>query len=197
MGGGAFLGDERFFTEPLPAGERSDQFRSNYASGGRLIFGGEYSLSRILGVEGSYAVGHNNLQLANLTQSQTLSYGVRSQRVSGNLMLHSPLAFLGLRPYATVGLEYDHLGPTSQAKTLAFTQGFAGQLVTLGASNQVGFNYGGGAEWSFLPDLALRLDVRDHITGTPTYGLPHARFPVSGAAEDVEFSAGLSFHFGK
>jgi opacity protein-like surface antigen len=197
MAGGSFLGNERFFSQLVPAGENREQFRSNYASGGRITFAGELSLGRILGVEGSYGYGRNNLRLANLTQSQTLGYGVRAQRLSANLMAHSPVALLGLRPYATAGLEYDHLGPTSDAKTLAFTQGFAGHLVTLGASNQAGFNYGGGAEWNFLPDLALRLDLRDHITGTPTYGLPHLLFPVSGTAHDVELSAGLTFHFGK
>ena len=197
MGGGSFLEDERFFNQPSAGEGAADRFRSNYASGGRLIFGGELSLNRILGFEGSYAAGHNNLDLTNLGESRTLGYGVRTQRLSANLLGHSPVALLGLRPYVTAGLEYDHLGPSSRAKTLAFTQGFAGQLVTLGASNQVGFNYGGGAEWSFLPDLALRLDVRDHVTGTPTYGLSHARFPVSGAAHNVELAAGLSFHFGK
>lgn len=191
MAGGSFLNDERFFSQS------SDQFRSNYAAGGKVTFGGELSLGDILGVEASYGFGHNNLRMANLSESETLGYGVGTQRVSGNLMLHSPVAFAGLRPYGTAGLEYDHLGPTSEAKTLAFTEGFAGNVVTLGASNQFGFNFGGGAEWSFLPDLALRLDLRDHLTGTATYGLPHSLYPVSGTAHTLELSAGLTFHFGK
>lgn len=195
MAGGSFLNDERFFSQVV--GESSDQFRSNYASGGKITFGGELSLNRILGFEASYGFGHNNLRMTNLDQSETLGYGVRTQRVSGNLMAHSPVALLGLRPYVTGGLEYDHLGPTSEAKTLAFSEGFAGNLVTLGSSNQVGFNFGGGAEWSFLPDLALRLDLRDHLTGTPTYGLPHSLYPVSGTAHNIELAAGLTFHFGK
>jgi len=191
MGGGSFLEDERFFTS------LGDRFRSNYASGGKITFGGEFSLAPVFGFEGSYGYGRNNVRVTDLATSQTLGYGVRTQRLSANLVAHSPIPVLGVRPYATAGLEYDHLGPTGQAKTLAFTQGFADQLVTLGASNQVGFNYGGGVEWSFFPTLALRLDLRDHITGTPTYGLSSARFPVSGAAHGVELSAGLTFHLGK
>jgi opacity protein-like surface antigen len=200
MGSGSFLENERFFSVSRvilpPTLPPAQQFRSNYASGGKVTFGGEISTANVLGVEVSYGYGRNNLRVTDLGGSQTLGYGVRTQRVSGNLMVHSPTAFLGVRPYATAGLEYDHFGPTSQAKTLAFTQGFAGQLVTLGASNQVGFNYGGGAEWSFLPAVALRLDLRDHITGTPTYGLPRAVFPISGTTHDVELSAGLTFHLG-
>ena len=194
MGGGSFLKDERFFTQ-LVGG--SDQFRSNYASGGKFIFGGELSIGQILGVEASYGFGHNNLRMTNLSESETLGYSVHAQRVSGNMMVHSPVAFAGVRPYGTVGLEYDHLGPTSDAKTLAFTEGLAGNVVTLGAANQFGFNFGGGAEWNFLPDLAARLDFRDHITGTATYGLPHQLYPVGGTAHTLELAAGLSFHFGK
>jgi len=191
MGGGSFLEDERFFTR------LGDRFQSNYASGGKITFGGEVSLAPVFGFEGSYGYGRNNLRVTDLAASQTLAYGVRTQRLSANLVAHSPVPVLGVRPYATAGLEYDHLGPTSQAKTLAFTQGFADQLVTLSASNQVGFNYGGGIEWSFVPALALRLDLRDHITGTPTYGLSSARFPISGAAHGVELSVGLTLHIGK
>ena len=150
MGGGSFLEDERFFTR------LGDRFQSNYASGGKITFGGEVSLAPVFGFEGSYGYGRNNLRVTDLAASQTLAYGVRTQRLSANLVAHSPVPVLGVRPYATAGLEYDHLGPTSQAKTLAFTQGFADQLVTLSASNQVGFIYGGGIEWSFFPTLALR-----------------------------------------
>jgi opacity protein-like surface antigen len=191
MGGGSFLQNERFFTAV------GDRFRSNYAPGGKITLGGELSLGDVAGFEGSYGYGRNNLRLRDLTESETLGYGVRSQRFSANLMLHTPTSVLGVRPYGTAGLEYDHFGPTSQAKTLAFTEGFANHLVTLGASNQVGFNFGGGAELSLLPALALRLDLRDHITGTPTYGLSSAQFHVSGAAHNVELSLGLTLHLGK
>jgi len=191
MGDASFLKNERFF---LASGER---FRSNYASGGKITLGGEFSLAKVLGLEGSYGYGRNNLRVTDLSASQTLGYGVNFHRVSANLVVHSPISFLGVEPYATGGVEYDHLGPTSQAKTLAFTQGFTEQLVRLGASNKVGFNYGAGAEWSFFPTLALRLDLRDHVTGSPTYGLASSRFPISGVAHDVELSAGLVFHIGR
>ncbi len=74
--------------------------------------------------------------------------------------------------------------------------------MVLGASNKLGVNFGGGVEWGFLPALGLRLDLRNHITGTPTYGLPQqsttgAIFPVSGKANNLEFSAGITFHLGR
>jgi Outer membrane protein beta-barrel domain len=191
MGTGSFLENERFFTNA------NQRYRSNYASGGKIIFGGEFPLSSIVGVEGSYAYGRNNLRVTNLGIPQTVGFGIRTQRISANLVGHSPVSLLGVRPYATGGLEIDHFGPTSQAKTIAFTQGIAGQVVTLGAANKLGVNFGGGLEWSFFPLLAARLDLRDHITGTPTYGLSGARLPISGAAHNVEFSLGLVVHVGK
>jgi hypothetical protein len=204
-GTGSFLKDERFFTicfaqaacGPSIGPPTLGRFRSAYASGGKVILGGEYSLAKVLGVEGAYGYGHNNLRMANLDTSQTLGYSVAAQRLSANLVAHSPTPLLGVRPYVTAGLEYDHLGPTSQAKSIAFTEGFAGQLVHLGANNKLGLNYGGGVDWGFLPTLALRIDLRDHLTGSPTYGLSGRIYPISGAAHDVELSVGLVFHVGK
>ena len=192
MAGGSFLQDDRFFSNLS-----LQRLQSSYASGGKLTLGGELSMAQILGLEGSYSYGHNNLRIRNLDVSQTLGYGVRMQRLAINAVAHSPISLLGVRPYATAGVEYDHLGPTDRANRLAFRQGFAGQTLTLGSSNLLGLNYGGGAEWSFFPTLALRLDLRDHVTGTPTYGLSSRQYRVSGAAHDTEVSVGLVFHIGK
>lgn len=191
MGGGSFLYNTRTFTQ------LGDEFRSDYASGGRVTIGGEVTPWRIIGIEGAYGYGRNNLRITSRDENQTLGYGVRCQRFSSNLLLHSPVSVLGMRPYATGGLEFDHLAPTDQAKLTAASQGFANQSVLLGANNKIGVNYGGGTDISFFPFLALRLDVRDHITGTPTYGLSSARFPVHGAAHDLEASVGLVFHVGR
>jgi opacity protein-like surface antigen len=192
MGSGSFLENSHVFSNPF-----GEQFGSNYASGGKVTLGAEIPLVKFLEFEGSYGIGRNNLRVTDLSSSQTLGYGVRTQRWSGNVVVRSPASFLSVRPYATGGLEYDHLGTTGQAKSLAFTEGFADQTVKLGASNQVGFNYGAGADWGFFPALALRLDLRDHVTGTPTYGLSSHQFAVSGAAHNVELSVGLVLHIGK
>jgi Outer membrane protein beta-barrel domain len=198
MGAGSTLYDTNRFTV------NTNDFRSAFSSGGKVIFGGEYSFTKILGFEGSYAYGPNDLRLTNTsnTSSPTTGYGMRTQRVSGDLMVHSPASFLGVRPYLSGGLEFDHFGPTSGAQSLASNSGFAGFDTTLSASNKLGLNYGGGVEWKFFPALALRFDVRDHVTGSPNFGLPNrsssgAFFPVSGAAHNLEYAAGIVLHFGK
>jgi opacity protein-like surface antigen len=193
MGSGSFLLNQKFFTAV------SEPFRSDYASGGKITLGGEVTPWKLFGVEAAYGYGTNNLRVTDLstTPSSTQGYGVKAQRLSANLVLHSPAAVFGVRPYATAGLEYDRFSPTTQAKSAAFAQGFAAQGVTLGASNKIGINYGAGVEWSFIPKLALRLDFRDHVTGTPTYGLSSGRYNISGVAHDAERSAGLVLHIGK
>jgi len=198
MGSGSYLFSERLFTV------EDERFRSNYAPGGKAIFSLEYTPASVLGLEASYAYGRNNLRVADLeeTPPEEIGYGVRLQRYSGNLVIHSPVALGGLRPYATAGLEYLRFGPTSDAKARAFTEGFAGRQAVLESSNKLGFNVGGGVEWSLIPALALRLDVRDHSTGTPRYGLPvqsetAAIFPITGRAHNLEISAGITLHFGE
>jgi len=190
-GSGSFFLNQKFFTAV------DHPFRSDYATGGKITFGGEFTPWKVVGVEAAYGYGSNNLRLTNLDANQTQGYGVRSQRLSTNLVLHSPIGLLGVKPYVTAGLEYDRFNPTTQAKSTAFSEGFADQLVTLGASNKIGVNYGGGVEWGFLPKLALRVDFRDHLTGTPTYGLPSGRYSVSGTGHDAELSAGIVIHVGK
>jgi len=197
MGTGSFLLSEKFFEVA------GDPFRSNYAPGGKIILGGEYSRNKVLGFEVAYAYGRNNLRVADLNASPVdeAGYGVRIQRLNGNLVLHSPVELFRLRPYVTAGIEFTRYAPTSEAKELGFTGGFAGQSAMLEANNKPGINYGGGVEWSLLPKLGLRLDVRDHVTGTPRFGLSQnsssgALFPISGSAHNVEISAGFTLHFG-
>ncbi|MBI1940852.1 MAG: outer membrane beta-barrel protein [Acidobacteria bacterium] len=197
MGSGSLLLSEKFFEVA------GDPFRSNYAPGGKIIFGGEYSANKVLGFEAAYAYGRNNLRISDLEEApiEEAGYGVRIQRLNGNLVLHSPVEVLRLRPYVTAGIEFTRYAPTREARDQAFAGGFAGQSAVLEANNKPGINYGGGVEWSLLPALALRLDVRDHATGTPRFGLPQdssngAFFPISGSAHNVEISAGFTLHFG-
>ncbi len=125
-------------------------------------------------------------------------YGIHDQRLSGDLVAHAPRSFLGFKPYLAAGLEYDRFSPVGPSSDI-----FSGFVnVALGAANKVGVNYGGGVDMKLLPYLNLRLDVRDHLTSTPTYGLPSSSstgpyFPVSGAAHDLEYSAGIVLHFKK
>ena len=192
MGSVSSLFDSHNYTE------YSTPFGSAYKTGGGFTLGVEAPLGKILAVEGAYSNVRNNLAITDFGTSVVTGYGIHNQRISGDAVAHAPRSFLGLKPYLAAGLEYDRwskVGPYS---------GIFSDFVNapFGAANKVGVNYGGGVDMNLLPHIALRVDVRDHLTGTPTYGFPSSPsngpyFPVSGAAHDLEDSAGIVVHLGK
>jgi opacity protein-like surface antigen len=199
MGGGSSLFNTNSFTQDYR------RWESYYVTGGKGIIGGELPLSENLGFEGAYSFGNNNINITNLTAdpNTTTGYGIQVHRVSGNFVYHIPKLISGVRPYLTGGLEYARFSPMASAKEMASTSGFGGTTkVDLASDGRFGFNYGAGFEWKLTRALGLRIDVRDHFTGSPDFklsteaGTPGA-FPVSGLAQNVEYSAGLVFHFGK
>ena len=185
-------------------------FTANYANGYKGIVGVElpWKKSKIIGLEGSFGYGQDNLRLTNENTSPytTRGYGLRDARVSVDILLHSPSAFKGVYPYAVAGVEYDYYNPSGAAQTLATSQGFAFEPVAkLSSQGSAGVNFGGGFDWKASSNFDVRIDVRDHITATPSFGLPNTQpntaglpwFPVTGNATNIEYSIGIVYHFGR
>jgi opacity protein-like surface antigen len=201
MGADSILTDKRSIIEGyLP-------YTSSYARGGKVIAGVERPVYKIFGVEGSYATGPNNLEITNYNYNPSVetAYGVKYSRISGDIVGRVPGSWRGIRLYGVLGVEYDLFSPTSAAQTLARTQGFAfAPSATLSSQGKAGVNAGAGIDYKVASKVDLRLDVRDHFFGSPTYGLPQAAttltspfFPVGGPAHDIEYSIGLVYRFGK
>jgi len=184
-------------------------YTTGFASGGGGALGAELPLkkSKVFGLELSYGLTQDNLRLTE-TYTQPYvekSYGLRDNRFSGDLVIHSPSTFHNARPYLVVGVEYDLYSPTNSAVTLANTTGFASAPVAkLSSEGDVGVNFGGGIDYKVTSKVSVRLDVRDHITSSPTLGLPYgatpssaAYFPVSGSAQCIQYSIGIVYHFGR
>jgi hypothetical protein len=199
MGSGSTLFDARYFTSA------DEKYRSSYASAAKYLVGVEVPIGKILGVEAAYASGPNDLRVTNisLNPTVTIAYGMRNRVGSINLVAHAPFAPLGFRPYLTAGWEFHRFAPTLIGVAAASSQGFgAVSTATLSATDKLGVNCGGGIEHKVFRRVSLRLDLRDHLTGSPTFGLPAqsstgAIFPVSGLAQNVVYSAGIVVHFGK
>jgi opacity protein-like surface antigen len=199
MGTFSSLFDKGTYT--VPAG----QFSSSYNTGGGFTVGAESPLFlRIIDVEGSYSLVRNNLQLLDQAVSPSVesAYGVRNQRVSGDLVGHLPKYIFGFRPYLAGGVEFDRYSPLLPGTGFfSFFNGYSN--VVLHNNDSVGFNYGGGVDLRLARRVSFRVDLRDHVTGSPTYGLPssstsgHAIFPIGGYAHDLEYSAGVVFRLGK
>jgi outer membrane protein W len=200
--GATTLQDARTFQEAFIP------YSTNYANGGGANLGFEMPLkkSKVFGLEFTYGLSQNNLRLTNDSTSPvtTKSYALRDSRFSGDLVLHAPSTYHNARPYFLVGVEYDHYSPTSHASTLATTTGFGyWPTAKLSSEGDGGVNIGGGIDYKLTEKVGLRLDVRDHITSSPTLGLPYgattsspAWYPVSGNASNIEYTIGLVYHFG-
>jgi hypothetical protein len=79
---------------------------------------------------------------------------------------------------------------------------FLGQPAVITGSSEFDFNFGAGIEARPWDHFGVRLDLRDHVTGFPSFGLPQNAtgpnapfFPVSGRVQDVELTAGFVYHF--
>ena len=202
-GGGNRFSDARSFEEAyIP-------YQTTYAAGAGANLGFELPLkrSKIFGLELSYGYSQNNLELTyenSPTLPVTKSYGLRDNRFSGDLVVHSPSTFRGIRPYAVVGAEYDRFSPSSAAVALANTTGFAyAPVAKLTSEGDGGVNFGGGLDYNVTEKWGVRLDVRDHVTTSPTLGLPYgitpssnAFFPISGNAHNIQYTIGIVYHFG-
>jgi len=201
-GGATSLRDARSFQEAyIP-------YSTKYANGGGGNVGFEMPLkkSQIFGLEFSYGFSQNNLELNDLNTNPitTKSYGLRDNRFGGGLVVHSPSTYRNARPYFVAGGEYDRYSPTSAAQSLATTTGF-GYYPTakLSSEGYGGVYFGGGIDYKLTEKVGLRLDVRYHITSSPTLGLPYAAtltspawYPVSGNASTIEYTIGFVYHFG-
>jgi opacity protein-like surface antigen len=204
MGGVSSLTDKRSFGE---GPNSSYLYGSAYAGGGRVIAGVEVPLHKIFGIEGSYGFGSDNLEITNYNSNPSIvtAYGVRNHRFSADIVGHVPRVWRGIHAYGVAGVEADIFSPTNSAQTLAESQGFAfATSAKLAAQAKPGFNAGGGLEYEVASNVDLRLDVRDHLCGSPTFGLPQAPnstsaafFPVGGSAHNIEYSIGLVYRFGK
>lgn len=172
-------------------------FQTSYATGGQFSLGAEARLGSLFGLEGAYGWGQNNLRVAGSGSNSGIqaSYGIRHQRASGDFVLHAPFPIL--KPYLLAGIEYDHFSP--YGNTVVTLPGISGSLSSngspvLSSDNELGFNYGGGVELGVLPFVGFRIDIRDHVTSSPSFGL-QGRYNTT--AHDVEYSAGIVIHVGK
>jgi len=203
-GGASSLGDSRSFSE------LSVSYNTAYATGGIGTVGVEVPLkkSKVFGLEGSYGFGQNNLRLSNLAYSPAVvkSYGLRDNRFSGDFVARYPGSYKGAHPYAVFGVEYDRFSPTSSATALATSTGFAyAATAKLTSQGKEGVSFGGGIDYKLTEKVSLRLDVREHITGSPTFGMPTTQpstaglpwFPATGAAHNIDYTIGIVYHFGR
>jgi len=162
---------------------------------------------KLLSIESAYSSGPNNLVVTNTNvfPHVGVEYPIRAYIGSLSAVFHAPVSLFHVRPYAEGGVEYDRFSPTPAAITTAQNQGFASvNTAHITHNDKFGINLGGGLDRKLSKRLTFRIDLRDHITGSPAFGLPPqpnsdsiASFPVSGRAHDLVYTAGILLHLGK
>jgi hypothetical protein len=187
--GGSFLKAEHTF---LVGGEG---FRTKFASGGKFGFRVTGDVDKHMALEGTYSYGTNNLRVLELGPPIVeRDFGVRAHQLTGNLLYFFNGPSEKLRPFVTAGVGFARFNPTDDAKAFAVSREFIDGPAAISGSNKGIFNVGVGVEGKFNDVWGFRLDARDHMTGTPRFGLAKPSFPASGIAHGLELSAGLVYY---
>lgn len=201
LGGGSTLVD----AQSWQSADR--QYHSRLDLGPKITVGVAVPYGKLLSIETAFTTGPNNLYVTNLNLFPHVPVEYPVRFYSGNMsgVVHAPFSLFHLRPYADAGVEYDRYSPTPAAIATAKKQGFASvSTAIINHNDKVGISAGVGLDRKIMKRLAFRIDLRDHITGSPAFGLPFrantdsaAFFPVTGRANNIEYTAGFVFHLGK
>ena len=202
LAGGATLVDSHY----LEAAGRP--YYAHYKLGQRYTFGVGVPWGKLVTIETAYTQGPSTWSVTNqdLNPRVAVLYPIDVYRGSMGAVVRSPNTYFHIRPYADLGLEFDRFSPTAAALATATNQGFTSvSTATINHNDKFGMNAGFGLERKLTKRLTFRIDLRDHVTTTPRYGLTTqstagnaATFPVlrHTKANDVEYSAGIVFHLG-
>ncbi|HXN53553.1 MAG TPA: hypothetical protein VN943_16595 [Candidatus Acidoferrum sp.] len=173
-------------------------FNTQFANGGRAKARLTLDLTKHFSVEGVYGFGTSNLKVTDLgTNPQTNAFGVKEHEVQFNVLNFFTGSGSHLRPFLVTGVGDAHFVPTDAAKAKA-ANAFISSPAQIAATNNVNLTLGGGFEARARGRLGLRVDVTDHISAVPTFGVPQtssgqggAVYPVSGIVHNIQVEAGL------
>lgn len=195
LGGASLLSGSRSFV----IGPRL--FTTQFQDGIKIGLRGTVNLNEHWGAEGTYSFSSNGLQVTQVAPAAVQNFGIHLHQFTGNALYFFTARDKTFRPFLTAGLGLSTFSPTSGAK-MAAAQDFLGQPAVLASTSTFDFNFGAGIESRPWQHFGLRLDVRDHVSGIPRFGLPEVAsspgapfFPVSGRAQDFEITTGFVYYF--
>lgn len=190
----------------LPSGSRTflvgpNVYDTHFQNGAKLGLRGAVNIGEHWGVEATYSFSADGLQVTRVAPGTVQNFGVHLDEFTGNGLFFFTGREKFLRPFLTAGIGGSRFSPTDDAKLMAAAN-FLGQPAVLTGSSEFDFNFGAGIEARPWSHFGVRFDLRDHVTGFPTFGLPQSAtgpnapyFPVSGRVQDVELTAGFVYHF--
>jgi opacity protein-like surface antigen len=180
-GGGSFLnnGTGQAPILCIPEIECPTTPTSSFSKTGRLFTGARLRFTRHDAVEASYSFSPNHFSLQYRGESLGSAYN-RVNLISFNYVRYL-WAWSPVQPFATIGLGTNRFSGFSSTSTLA------SEIVSRDNGYQFAWNYGGGADVVLERHFALRLEIRDYVTGQPGF--------ITGTSHNVVPSAGIVFKF--
>jgi opacity protein-like surface antigen len=182
-------------------------FHSRFEVGPKFTVGVGVPFGKLLIIETAFTAGPNNFVVTNTNLNPRVErlFPVRYYSGYMDAVVHAPFALKHFRPYAAGGVDYDRYSPSNAAVTSALDYGFgAVSTAIINHNDKFGLNLGAGLDRRLTKRLTFRIDLRDHISGSPAFGLPPAptldsaaTYPVSGRAHNLVYTVGLLYHLGK
>ena len=162
-------------------------YSGSFSKAPRLVAGARLRITKHDALEGSYSFSPNHLSLATGSTPASAPY-TRVDLVSFNYVRYlwdkTPV-----QPFATAGAGLNRFsGPGDPCVVAVQPNSFVG-FPCVGSSNgqQFALNFGGGTDIVLQRHLALRLELRDYVTGQPTF--------LTGTSHNIVPSAGIVFRF--
>jgi opacity protein-like surface antigen len=157
---------------------------NTFSKTARAFAGGRYRFTRHDALEASYSYSPNHFSLQQAGLAALSGYN-RVDLMSFNYVRYL-WAKTSVQPFVTGGLGVNRFSGPSNAS--AVVSGY------VNADNgwQFAWIYGGGADLVLQRHLALRLEVRDYITGQPKFNLTSG---TNGTSHNIVPSAGIVFRF--
>jgi len=182
-------------------------FHSRFEVGPKYTLGVAVPYGKLLSIETAFSAGPNDMVVLNTDVNPRVNviYPVRFYNGSVGGVVHAPFSRFHFRPYGELGIEFDRYSPTDAAVAKARNQGFAAVATAIMTHNdKFGLSVGAGLDRKLTKRVTFRIDLRDHIAGSPAFGLPFfetkdnlGSYPVTGRVNNLEYTAGIVYHVGK
>ena len=169
----------------VPCSCASGALSNTFSKTARVVAGGRYRFARHDALEASYSFSPNHFTIQPEGESAFAGYN-RVDIVSFNYVRYLWVKSL-VQPFVTAGVGVNRF--SGRVNAPAAIDGY----VSADNGWQFAWNYGGGADLVFLRHLALRLELRDYVTGQPA--AIRASGTITGTSHNVVPSVGIVFRF--
>ncbi len=168
-------------------------FASGYIVGGRVT----ENLGKYFGAELEYSLANQPTAFTDINESLArVDVDMRVHQITYSVLFYGLPKESKWRPYGAVGPGVAFFEFFGDGEDQAVAKG-----LTLKDKWKFGATFGGGVKYRFMRNVGLRFDVRDFVSGVPSFGLPSTGteavpgFRPDGQLHAWQFTIGFSYLF--